>query len=157
MYVVSIAAVGTGILVIVCGAILTAVVFRPPTPVERLKDALLSLALLHTGVCADALRMDYLNFDGTALPDVSCPNVDTAASACFYYITTPYDRAFSPRRSNIMSEKNTAIDRYLARNLATDADVRVFFHAFSDLLLVRGSQSLTYKQARANQPKDLLT
>jgi hypothetical protein len=125
MCAVSIAVAWAGLLV---SAIMTAFVFRPPTPVERLKDALLSLALLRAGVCADAHREDYLRFDGTALPFSS-----SDPAACFHYITTPYDRAFSRGRSHVTAERNTAIERYLARNLSSNADVRVFFHAFSDL------------------------
>jgi hypothetical protein len=57
-------------------------------------------------------------------------------------VATEHDLLFGPNNSSAASERQTAIDRYLTRNLSTAADTRAFFDAWAGVALLRGTLPL---------------
>jgi hypothetical protein len=97
--------------------------------VEKLKNALLSYALLQIGKTDNELNFDYSKFDGNLLPEFSgC----STPNACFTYILDKAEfkknHFYSPR----MMEKLNAIERYLDKNLCDEEKIKVFFETFVD-------------------------
>ena len=98
-----------------------------PKPIEYLKNALLSYALMKCGEKDDS-RLDYKSFDGSTLPNFAGINT---SNACFSYVVSHYDRFFGPWSSKIMNDKSDAIDKYIVKNLSTDGQIVEFFERFT--------------------------
>lgn len=119
---------------VVCGA---AVVFglafvaaakEKSRPVEKLKNALLSLALMRTKPGdRDDFSMDYAAFDGTKLPMFSGCDL---ANAAFTYILDIGEFRRGPFYTAHMEHKHRAVERYIERNLSTRSAVYAFFKDF---------------------------
>ena len=103
-------------------------VMRRPTPLEMLKNALLSYALLKHGTVDDSPVNNYASFDGSVLPAFSGYST---SNTCFSYIQSDHDRMFGPFPSRIMNDKHAAIVKYLERNLATTEQIVDLFEKFS--------------------------
>ena len=99
-------------------------IFAKPTPLERLKNALLSFALIRHGRIDSMPAGNYRSYDGTVLPAFSGYSV---SNACFSYIQFDHDRIFGPFTSRTMNDKHAAVVRYLDRNLATLEQVLELF------------------------------
>ena len=104
-------------------------VTRRPTPLETLKNALLSYALMKHGAVDDSPINNYASFDGSTLPAFSGYST---SNACFSYIQSDYDRIFGSFPSKSMNDKHTAIVKYLERNLKTGEQVADLFEKFSN-------------------------
>ena len=99
-------------------------ILAKPTPLERLKNALLAYALIRHGVVDPMAATNYRAYDGTTLPAFSGFDV---TNACFSYIQSDHDRLFAPFPSRAMNDKHDAVVRYMDRNLATlDQVVELF-------------------------------
>lgn len=97
------------------------------TPLDRLKNALLSFALAITcknDVSESAL---YANYDGTKLPTMSGADL---TNACFTYILDVNEFRKDPWYSQVMEAKIHAINRYIDKNLDTDEKVTILFNKF---------------------------
>ena len=103
-------------------------VTRRPTPLESLKNALLSYALMKHGAVDDSPINNYGTFDGSVLPAFSGYST---SNACFSYIQSDHSRIFGPFPSKIMNDKHAAIIKYMERNLKTDEQVVDLFEKFS--------------------------
>jgi hypothetical protein len=104
-------------------------------PIESLKNALLTLALMRVR----SKDRDDLNtfFDGTKLPMLSgCDHTN----ACFSYIGGRAEFRRSPFYTKQMERKHDAIDMYLKRNLGMHEQVEDFFKAFVANLEFAGSR-----------------
>lgn len=88
---------------------------RKDEPIELLRDALLSFALLGTGRMDNNLNLNYDTFDGSLLPSASGFNVP---NACFSYL------------SSSLPKKLRAIEKYIDKNLNTNQKVEIFFVNF---------------------------
>lgn len=89
--------------------------------VEILKNALLSFALSRVNQKDfDNWNMDYATFDGTKLPMMS--GYDLPCS----YIVDKGDLRKDPFYTRSMEDKNTAIDKYLAKNFDSHEKVKQF-------------------------------
>lgn len=101
---------------------------RSSIPIELLKNALLTLALMRVrSKDRDDTNMDYTLFDGTKLPMLSGCDL---ANACFSYIVDRAEFRSSLFYSRQMELKHDAIDLYLKRNLASYEQVEDLFNAF---------------------------
>lgn len=101
-------------------------IYGPKTPLDRLKNALLSHAL--AAACKDDISssLEYGRYDGTKLP---MPTGTNTTNACFTYITELTD----PRHegcADIAEGKVSAVLRYIERNLDTDDKVCAFFDRY---------------------------
>ena len=96
---------------------------------EKLKNALLSLALFHVNASnpnyIPSSNDDYNSFDGTELPTGAGWNV---TNACFTYITN------SMNDNSCMASKQVAIKKYLNKNLATEEQIIDFFEKFVEII-----------------------
>jgi hypothetical protein len=101
---------------------------KRPTPIETLKNALLSYALMKCGKIDDSPIGNYASFDGSILPAFARYST---ANACFSYIQSDYDRIFGPFATKVMDDKHKAIVKYLERNLNTEEQVLGFFENFT--------------------------
>jgi hypothetical protein len=99
-------------------------IMQRPMPIETLKNALLSYALMKQGKIDDSPINNYASFDGSILPAFSGYST---TNACFSYIQSDYDRIFGPFATKIMDDKHKAIFKYLERNLKTEEQVLDFF------------------------------
>ena len=104
-------------------------IMQRPTPIETLKNALLSYALMKQGKIDDSPINNYASFDGSILPAFSGYST---TNACFSYIQSDYDRIFGPFATKIMDDKHKAIVKYLERNLKTEEQVMEFFEKFTE-------------------------
>lgn len=97
------------------------------TPVERLKNALLSFAL--SVACKNDISDDmmYGNYDGTKLPRMAGASV---ANACFTYILDIAEFRRTPLYTQVMEAKILAIQKYIDANLDTEQKVLDFFEKF---------------------------
>lgn len=101
---------------------------RMPRQVEMLKNALLTLALMRVRARdRDDMNMRYDKFDGTKLPMLSGCDL---SNACFSYIVDRAELRRGPWYTRHMEYKVEAIERYLGRNLATDAQAQALFDDF---------------------------
>ena len=99
-------------------------------PIEQLKNALLSYALMKVKVSdIDESSFSYKHFDGTKLPMLSGCDIEMA---CFSYILDKYEFRKGEFYSSIMEDKLDAITKYLDTNLGTQKQVTGFFRDFID-------------------------
>jgi hypothetical protein len=121
---------------IICAATTMCVYFRAkqkkrktPDPIETLKNALLTLALMRArGEDRGNFDMNYAKYDGTKLPMFSGCSL---ANTCFTYISD-YDT--DPFYSIQMEHKANAVNRYLKRNLSTMDQVGQLFEDFVETI-----------------------
>lgn len=96
--------------------------------VEILKNALLSFALSRVNQKDfDHWNMNYATFDGTKLPMMSGYDLPNALCS---YIVDKADLRKGPFYTKSMEDKNTAIDKYLAKNFDSHEKVQEFLNNF---------------------------
>jgi hypothetical protein len=95
------------------------------TPIEKLKNALLTLALVtvNNDDMAD-LDLDYYAYNGKKYPPLSGSNLECA---CFSYIFNENYLKKSIMYSSNYASKKIAINKYLKMNLDTKEQVMNFF------------------------------
>ena len=107
------------------------------TPLERLKNGLVSYALLK---CRpedrDDFNMNYASFDGTRLPMFS--GYDTV-NATYTYI------------SPLMPVKTAAIERYLRKNFDTDEKTEGFLRKFDEVMTKNAIQTDLVVEEKENE------
>jgi hypothetical protein len=98
-------------------------------PLERLKNALLTLALVtaQKDAIQDLPIVNYDALDGTKLPALAGSSM---AHACYSYILSPRDESQHRFRNPIMVAKGRAIERCLDKNLDSDAKAYALFERF---------------------------
>lgn len=102
----------------------------PDTPVERLKNALFSFALMEVKH-ADVTQMHYADFTGEELPAMSGCSIE---NACFSYMGNKDSFRKSPFYTKQMEQKQEAIEKYIQHHLNTDEKVLAFFMDFYENL-----------------------
>jgi len=98
---------------------------RANTPIELLKNALLTYALGKIKSTDFDCNFNYTEFDGTKLPTMSGYNI---SNACFSYMAKC--SYFTPLYSKNMATKTHAIEKYLKQNLNTNEKVLHFFEQY---------------------------
>lgn len=123
--------VGLLISVKICATVLEEIKKATPyTPVDKLKNALLSFALMevkHADVNS-GLNMNYADYTGDELPAMSGCSIE---NACFTYML---NKDSSPFYTKHMEQKTKAIEKYLQHHLNTDEKVLTFFQDFYENL-----------------------
>jgi hypothetical protein len=98
------------------------------TPIEKLKNALLTMALVTINKDDMAtLDMNYDGYNGSKFPALSGCSLE---NACFTYIFNEKHFRKSRMYSNQFASKMDAINKYLQINLSTEKQVMEFFSKF---------------------------
>lgn len=103
--------------------------------VEKLKNALLAFALLK--VCKDDIddtNTNYKSFDGSKLPMIAGFNTE---NKCFSYVVPKEEyenNIFHAGLSTGWASKIEAIEKYLWKNLGSDAKAMNFFVKYLDMI-----------------------
>lgn len=101
------------------------------TPVDRLKNALLSYALHKVSTDRiDSPIVDYASMDGSKLPPMSGCDM---SNACFTYIFDRDEFKNSLFYTPHMEKKLDAIEKYIQKHLGSDDQVQQFFDKFAKL------------------------
>lgn len=109
---------------------------RANTPIELLKNALLTYALTKIKSTDFHCNFNYTEFDGTKLPTLSGYNVPNACFSYmskFSYISPLHSKNYSyfnPLYSKNMAAKTHAIEKYLKQNLNTNEKILHFFEQY---------------------------
>jgi hypothetical protein len=94
-------------------------------PIERLKNALLTFAIISVNKDDMAgLDFDYNSYNGSKYPALSGSSIE---NACFSYIFNVKKLKTSGWYSPNYASKMNAIQKYLDKNLSTDDQVFSFF------------------------------
>jgi hypothetical protein len=99
----------------------------PPSPIDKLKNALLTVAILITKQDDMDHNFNYATYDGTKFPPLSGSSIP---HACFSYILNRDEFRQHAFYTNAMESKLDAIEKYLANNFSTDDHVMDFFGNF---------------------------
>lgn len=101
---------------------------RKPKPIETLKNALLTYALMTVNYADFDTNYDYKSYDGSKLPSMSGVSL---TSSCFSYITDINDLCNRMFYTPQMMLKLQAIQRYLDANFDTTEKTIDFFDNFA--------------------------
>jgi hypothetical protein len=113
------------------------------TPIESLKNALLTLALTTVKKNdVSPLNFNYSEFTGDKYPALSGCSVD---NACFSYIFNQSHYKKSPFYSPYYSSKMDAIRKYLQKNLSTEDQVLDLFNQFFEKYVEKSFRDETEK------------
>lgn len=99
-------------------------------PIDKLKNALLSHALMMTGD-VDDYNFNYRSFDGTKLPSFSG---DSTANACWTYILNKTELRKSMFYTSQIESKIDAIEKYININLDTNDKVYTFLENYCNTM-----------------------
>jgi hypothetical protein len=106
------------------------------TPIEKLKNALLTLALTKVRDEDFDESFEYAKYTGNKLPPLSGIN---APNSFFTYIINKEEFKNDMFYSKPMEEKIIAIEKYLEKNLGTDEQVTEFFDSYMELAATRST------------------
>jgi hypothetical protein len=109
-----------------------------PTSVDRLKNALLSFALMNAGNVDSMPSYNFDTYDGTTLPAFAGYDLP---NACFSYLDIE-----SVGGVNLLEEKQDVIHKYLQKQLDTDEKVEEFFRSFLSKLQSTHTESHDIKK-----------
>lgn len=103
------------------------------TPLEKLKNALLSLALMTVKPNKISKNLNYSKYNGNELPFLSGSSIE---NACFTYIRRK--EAFRNNRfyTKHMENKIEAIEKFMQKHLDTDDKVIKFFKNYHEKFAV---------------------
>jgi hypothetical protein len=102
---------------------------KEETPVEKLKNALLTLMLLtvKSDDFSKGLNLNYSGYNGDELPSLSGCSME---NDCFTYIQKKEALRYTPFYTKQMEHKIEAVEKYLEKNLDTSEKVLEAFTTF---------------------------
>ena len=95
--------------------------------IEKLKNALLTMAVVTINKGDMDHNFNYATYDGTKFPPLSG---SSSPHACFSYILNRAEFGKHMLYSKVMESKTNAIDKYLTNKFSTDDQVMDFFETF---------------------------